>query len=478
MGGPQPPNPDMSSLPFQVPPDILATSSSVPTVASSSSAHILPAAQATSAHLSNDNPSTRYRGTEVGGGSGAPSQGAVPEAVSVGVPGSTLAGAMIAAGLPGSGGSAVQPFLDQGIHAMVVQLAAQMDSLKVALGQGAPAASGVLPVKPPLGRTGKKPNTNQLNVHVNDPHHEAHPEHEAVIEYMGGGDDSLSSTNSARILALIGSLSVFHDRGGNLSLQAPGTPKSSRMDEYWIALYVAYGNLLTDDVDDAFAPGTYQRVVIRFAMGRIKWLYALKQALVFHYQPTMEWSGAHAYLLIVVKEEYRGVKFNRQNQQHMYLLGLVTDERLAEMKGSVVFDVPNPEVIDKAKHVICDWYLRRAGLLDAGIPSAGGLSGGSGGQGVAVGVVGPVSELLKRASNSHCFLCLDPICKGYAKTGFHCKNPVHRNMIHKACGHRHVWDNLGGPRSTRCDEGDEVWPPTGAQKAADKGKTVPSPKAF
>jgi hypothetical protein len=188
----------------------------------------------------------------------------------------------------------------------------------------------------------------------------------------------------------------------------------------------------------------------------------------------MEWSAAYAYMLVVVKEEYKGVKFSRDNLQHLYLLGLVTEERLAEMKGNVVFDIPRADVIDRAKHSICDWYLRKAGLL----PSVASHSGGSGSQGGTVGVVGPVADLLKRASTSHCFLCWDPNCKGYAKGGFHCKNPVHRNMIHAKCGNRHVWEGLGGGRSTKCDEGDEVWPPTGAQKAMDKGKSLPSPKMF
>lgn len=156
-----------------------------------------------------------------------------------------------------------------------------------------------------------------------------------------------------------------------------------------------------------------------------------------------------------------------------WLLSLVTEPMIDSLDGYFVL-MPNEDVIAVANHNINDMYMRAAGLLD--FKSAGytkSLRSGAGKedeQGV------PYAQLTRRPWST-CIGCWKPRteCKGYnEKTGYHCVNKLHPNMRHNTpeCGHKHLWEKLGGPRATPCGK-DEPWPLGEKKTSMDKVKRDP-----
>ena len=316
------------------------------------------------------------------------------------------------------------------------------------------------PKRPMLSRYGKKEGLDAYGVHTSNQHHFENPETEKAVDWLGLGDSDAHSSRPERVRALLGSQSVFHNKSGTMDGEDKNTPKEARFEEYLCQLALSWHGILTDGQSSVYSEGdSFYRLIGRYVIAVCVWIMATKRACQLKYSPNLNFSQTWAYINTLVTEEFQGARLDTSNSFHVYLLSLVPEEKLNSLSGLFVLN-PSDDVVSAANKAICDRYLRGAGLLDGGLrnnpfTAAGGKRGEEEHKAPKVST----SELTRRPMG-HCVICWEPrsVCKGYgSKTGYFCKNKFHKLNKHHNCGFKHVWEEMGGPRSSPCGK-DEPWP--------------------
>ena len=318
------------------------------------------------------------------------------------------------------------------------------------------------PQRPFISRYGKKEGLDAFGVHVSNQHHFESAEAECGVDWLGLGDSDAHSTRPDRVRSLIGSASVFYDKSGAKDCYDTFTPKESRFEE-WLAVLAKYWlDILRDGQSSVYSEtGSFHRVLGRYVLAVLQYLMAIKRAGMTRYSPNWDWPQTWRYLSVVVTELFQGRKMDTTSSHTRWLLTLVTEDMIQSLDGYFVL-MPSEDVISAANHSINDRYMRAAGFFE----SVKTLPAKHTQQDEV-----PYDRMQRRPWNS-CIVCWKPRpqCQGYGnKFGFHCTNPCHPNLKHNACGHRHIWEELGGPRCTPCGK-DEPWPLAEKKTAADKPK--------
>ena len=359
----------------------------------------------------------------------------------------------------------------KGLQGELSGVRAEMSSLKSA---GVASTGEIFPTRPFTSRYGKKEGTDAFGIHVSNQAHFESPEAECGIDWLGLGDSSAQLTRPDRVRSLIGSASVFYNKSGVRDSFDSDTPKESRFEEYLAQLSKHWLDILRDGQSSVYTEsGSFHRVLGRYILAVLQYLMAVKRAGMTRYSPNWDWPMTWQYLKVIVSELFQGRKMDTATAFSKWLLSLVTEPMIDSLDGYFVL-MPNEDVIAVANHNINDRYMRAAGLLD--FKSTGYAKSLRTGVGKEDEQNVPYAQLSRRPWST-CIGCWKPRteCKGYnEKTGYHCVNKLHPNMRHNTpeCGHKHLWEKLGGPRATPCGK-DEPWPLGEKKTSLDKVKRDP-----